>query len=276
MGVGEGRRGSHKGWLNTCSSSCNSCLHYNCNSLSVSLCNHADNILQQTTSAICCIDGDGDDAHGNVIISKKCVCVRLSLSLCLSVSTVFFRFLDCYWLQHLPSHFCFLACIGNFYTQIIVCTGSSSRRRRTISMATAAGGSCTQLLQQQKQQEVFFFFNDSRQCALIKTDQITLFDNIYNRDFIITTSRESITKDCSQISAAKRNSCKERRRWWSWRRRGRIKVCESSFSFSTNSTQQEYQSLRSMYKVQRVSWKDLCQIIPLSLETESASHHVWG
>jgi hypothetical protein len=50
-------------------------------------------------------------------------------------------------------------------------------------------------------------------------------------------------------------------------------VCESSFSFSTNSTQQEYQSLRSMYKVQRVSWKDLCQIIPLSLETESASHH---
>ncbi len=83
MGVGEGRRGSHKGWLNTCSSSCNSCLHYNCNSLSVSLCNHADNILQKTTSAICCIDGDGDDAHGNVkILRSVCVCV----SLCLSVS----------------------------------------------------------------------------------------------------------------------------------------------------------------------------------------------
>jgi GTP1/Obg family GTP-binding protein len=61
--------------------------------------------------------------------------------------------------------------------------------------------------------EVFFFFTDSCQCALIKSDQITLFDNIYNRDFIITTSRESITKVCSQISAPKRDSCKERRRW---------------------------------------------------------------
>jgi hypothetical protein len=74
-----------------------------------------------------------------------CVCVCLSLSLFLSVSTVYFRFLDCCWLQHLPSQFCFLlACIGNFYTQIIVCTGSSSRRRRImLSMAPAAGGSCT-------------------------------------------------------------------------------------------------------------------------------------
>jgi hypothetical protein len=79
----------------------------------------------------------------------------------------------------------------------------------------AAGESCTQLLQQQQQQEVFFFFTDSCQCALIKTDQITLFDNIYNRDFIITTSRESITKIYSSISAAKRDSCKERRRWGS-------------------------------------------------------------
>jgi hypothetical protein len=79
----------------------------------------------------------------------------------------------------------------------------------------AAGESCTQLLllQQQQQQEVFFFFTDSCQCALIKSDQITLFDNIYNRDFIITTSRESITKVCSQISAPKRDSCKKRRRW---------------------------------------------------------------
>jgi hypothetical protein len=78
----------------------------------------------------------------------------------------------------------------------------------------AAGESCTQLLQQQQQQqEVFFFFTDSCQCALIKSDQITSFDNIYNRDFIITTSRESITKVCSQISAPKRDSCKERRRW---------------------------------------------------------------
>lgn len=145
----------------------------------------------------------------------------------------------------------------------------------------AAGESCTQLLllQQQQQQEVFFFFTDSCQCALIKSDQITLFDNIYNRDFIITTSRESITKVCSQISAPKRDSCKKRRRWRSWRRRrsrGRIKVCESSFSFSTRSTQEEDQSLQSIYKVQRVSWKDLCQMIVPSLKTESASHHVWG
>jgi hypothetical protein len=79
----------------------------------------------------------------------------------------------------------------------------------------AAGESCTQLLQQQQQQqqEVFLFFTDSCQCTLIKSDQITLFDNIYNRDFIITTSRESITKVCPQISAPKRDSCKERRRW---------------------------------------------------------------
>ncbi len=122
--------------------------------LSLSLCNHADNIFQKTTSAICCIDGDGDDAHGNAIISKKSVCafvfvcVRASLYLCLSVSlsTVCFRFLACCWLQHLPSQFCFLlACIGNFCTQIMfVCTGSSSRRRRIMfSMAPAAGGSCT-------------------------------------------------------------------------------------------------------------------------------------
>ncbi len=51
-------------------------------------------------------------------------------------------------------------------------------------------------------------------------------------------------------------------------------MCESSFSFSTNFTQEEDQSLQSMYKVQRVSWKDLCQMILLSLETEIASHHV--
>jgi hypothetical protein len=83
------------------------------------------------------------------------------------------------------------------------------------AVVAGGGGSCTQLLQQQQQQEVFFFFTDSCQCALIKTDQITLFDNIYNRDFIITTSRESITKIYSSISAAKRDSCKERRRWGS-------------------------------------------------------------
>lgn len=51
-------------------------------------------------------------------------------------------------------------------------------------------------------------------------------------------------------------------------------MCESSFSFSTRSTQEEDQSLQSIYKVQRVSWKDFCQMIVLSLKTESASHHV--
>ncbi len=144
------------------------------------------------------------------------MCAPLCLSV--SLSTVCFRFLDCCWLQHLPSQFCFLlACIGNFCTQIMsVCTGSSSRRRRIMYLIPAAAGeSCTQLLlqqQQQQQQEVFLFFTDSCQCTLIKSDQITLFDNIYNRDFIITTSRESITKVCPQISAPKRDSCKERRR----------------------------------------------------------------
>jgi hypothetical protein len=89
----------------------------------------------------------------------------------------------------------------------------TSGRRITYLIPAAARESCTQLLQQQQQQEGFFFFTDSCQCALIKTDQITLFDNIYNRDSIITISRESITKVCSQISAAKRDSCKQRRRW---------------------------------------------------------------
>jgi hypothetical protein len=54
--------------------------------LSLSLCNHADNIFQKTTSAICCIDGDGDDAHGNAIISKKCVCAFVCECACVRAS----------------------------------------------------------------------------------------------------------------------------------------------------------------------------------------------